>query len=52
VGFQRMIDIVNDAAKQEGEEKGGEDQSEIRTVMRRSLTSSQKQVNITNYFSK
>jgi hypothetical protein len=49
VGFQHMTDIVNAAAKQTGEEDGGEDKSEICTAMRRSLNSSQKQVTNTSY---
>jgi hypothetical protein len=48
----RLTYIVNAVMKQKGEEKGGENQSEISTAMWRSLNSSQKQVIITNYFSK
>jgi hypothetical protein len=50
VGFQHMThkDIVNAATKWKGEEKSGEDESEIHTALRRSLNSSQKQANITN----
>jgi hypothetical protein len=56
VGFQhltdRQTDIVNAATKQKGKEEGGEDKSEIRTAMKRSLNSSQKQAVITKHFSK
>jgi hypothetical protein len=54
VGFQNMTDTnaVNAAVKQKGEEGGGEDAGEIHTVAWRSLNSSQKQVIITNCFSK
>jgi hypothetical protein len=38
--------------KQKGEEEDGEDESEICAAVRRSLHSSQKEVTITNYFSK
>jgi hypothetical protein len=50
-GFQHMTDIVSAAAKQNGEEEGGEDESEICAAMRTSLNSSQKQAIITNCFS-
>jgi hypothetical protein len=43
-----MTDTVNAAVKQ----KGGEDESEIRTAVRKSLNSSQDQKNITNYYLK
>lgn len=46
-----QTDIVNAAMKQKGEEDGGEDNSEICTAVR-SQNNSQKQVIITNYFSK
>jgi hypothetical protein len=52
MGFQHMTDIVNAAMKRKGEDEGRENLSEIHTAMRRSLNSSQKQVIITNYFSK
>jgi hypothetical protein len=45
-----QTDIVNAAAKQKGQEMGGENDSEIHTVIRRSLNSSQKQAIMTNYF--
>jgi hypothetical protein len=47
-----QTDIVSAATKQKGEEERDEDEREICTVMRRSLNSSQKQVTITDYFSK
>jgi hypothetical protein len=37
-----QTDIINTAAKQKGEEEGVEDQSEIRSAVRRSLNISQK----------
>jgi hypothetical protein len=53
VGFQHMTDrhyhTVNAIMKQKGQEKGGEDESEICIAVRRSLNSLQKQVIITNY---
>jgi hypothetical protein len=45
-------DTVNAAVKQKAEEEGGKDQGEIHTAVRKSLTSSQNQAIITNYFSK
>jgi hypothetical protein len=47
-----QTDTVNATVKQKGEEEGGEDESKIHTPVRRSLNSWQKQVIITNYFSK
>jgi hypothetical protein len=53
VGFQHTTDRQTlPILKQKGEEEGGKDDSEICTAMRRSLNSSQKQVIITNGFSK
>jgi hypothetical protein len=54
VGFQHMTqtDTVNAAMKQNGRRRGGEDESEIHTAVRRSLNSSQKQITIADYFSK
>jgi hypothetical protein len=42
VGFQHITVIVNAAAKQKGEEEGGEDESEICTAVRMSLNILQK----------
>jgi hypothetical protein len=47
-----QTDIANAAAKQRGEEEGGENESEICTAVRRNQNSSQKQVTTSNYFSK
>jgi hypothetical protein len=47
-----QTDTVNAAMKQKGEEGGGGDESEIHTAVWWSLSSSQKQAIITNYFSK
>jgi hypothetical protein len=41
MGFQHMTDIVNPATKQKREEKGGRDQSEIHTAVRRTVSTSQ-----------
>jgi hypothetical protein len=43
---------VSAAVKRKGQEDGGEDECEIHTAVRWNLNSSQKQVPITNYFSK
>jgi hypothetical protein len=53
VGFQHVRDRHCQCCRETREKKGvGEDDSEICTAMKRSLNSSQKQVIITNCFSK
>jgi hypothetical protein len=53
VGFQHMTGRHCQCCHEnKGEEEGGENESEIHTVMRISLNSSQKQVVITYCFSK
>jgi hypothetical protein len=52
MSFKHETETVNAAAKKKGEEEVGENESEIHTNVRRSLNYSQKQANITSYFSK
>jgi hypothetical protein len=49
LGFQHMTDIVSAVTNKKCEDEGG-DETEIHTAVRKSLSSSQKQAAITNYF--